>query len=634
MESMATTRRGFVAGAVLVGATALIGGAATGAGRARAEEAPGVAEGAGASSLYYGQGDGLKGPVEGAIQIGADGSIEGAWVLSKEDSPFISDVAAERLCRAVVDEQGLAVDTVTGATFTSLGVLGAFRDALEQAGVDTAPYDAAPVHETSQGEDVSCDVLVIGAGTAGLCAALAAKTDGAMSPNADSGKSVVLIEQLAYVGGCLRVSDSMLTAFAGSRYNEACGSDFTTDELVDYTKTLGKDDVFVEGLMRNVVDNIPAATQALLDRGLAMPVSDARPSTYPGHFGAVWFLRDPVTGEQSMKPDKDGRAYYVNAGGPYLSQSLLSAVRDAGVDLRCDTKATGLEVEGGAVVGVQVTDSLNHAAYTIRPSKVVFASGCVGASHDAVERYAPEMAEAVHFGCAGTTAEAQGWIEDAGGVIVPGVNHTVLGPDGKLGHYGLKSYIYNTAPAVIVNEDGARFMAESPRKQGTTVPQVLAQPDNKAFVLLTKTTADEYRQTVDYLKSRGVAWEAETLDGLAAAAGIDEAGLASTMAAYEELAASGQDDPDFGVAAADLAPLGKDAPYCAVLMRACYNLLDTSVKVDADQRPVDADGQPVFSNAVCAGSIMIANYAYMCGGFSHITAMSSGVRAGNMARGE
>lgn len=99
----------------------------------------------------------------------------------------------------------------------------------------------------------------------------------------------------------------------------------------------GKDDVFVEGLMRNVVDNIPAATQALLDRGLAMPVSDARPSTYPGHFGAVWFLRDPVTGEQSMKPDKDGRAYYVNAGGPYLSQSLLSAVQDAGVDLRCDT---------------------------------------------------------------------------------------------------------------------------------------------------------------------------------------------------------------------------------------------------------------------------------------------------------
>ena len=125
-------------------------------------------EGEPAPRVYEGTAQGLRGELTAHIALADDGSIAGVSVVSTEDSPFISDAAIAQVCSAMIELQSLDVDTASGATFTSLGIMAAARNALESAGVDTSRYAADPV-EDSVADDVPCDVLVIGGGLSGAC---------------------------------------------------------------------------------------------------------------------------------------------------------------------------------------------------------------------------------------------------------------------------------------------------------------------------------------------------------------------------------------------------------------------------------------------------------------------------------
>ena len=182
------TRRSLLAGAM----ASAFAGTTLGAAIAGAEETPGD----GTSLVSYrGQAEGLKSIVKVAVSLSNSGDIERVDVLECGDSPFISDAAAEIVTGQIVERQSIDVDVASGATWTSMGIMEAVRDALESNGVDASAYkSAAP--EMMTGNDVDCDVLVIGGGAAGLSAAIAARTDASMSPGADSGLSVIVVEQL------------------------------------------------------------------------------------------------------------------------------------------------------------------------------------------------------------------------------------------------------------------------------------------------------------------------------------------------------------------------------------------------------------------------------------------------------
>lgn len=625
------SRRGFLTGAVAIGAGAML--TTVGCAPAKDVRAKEPSEGA---RVLKGAASGLKSEIKVAVSLSEDGALESVHVLESGDSPFISDAAIEGITRAMVERQSLNVDAVSGATWSSQGIMDAAKNALDEAGVDISPFMGAPTSEVVAGDDVDCDVLVIGGGAAGLCAALAARTDEVMSPGADSGLNVVLVEQLGYTGGCIRVSDCMILALNGTRYNEAVGSQSPTGELIAFTKENDAQGYMNEILFAKVLDGTGPVTRALADRGLYMPVSDALGKTEPvcGLPSALWTVRDPVTGDNAAQvPDANGYVHGSNAGGPYLAQSLEFAALDANVDIRKSTQVEELIVEGSTVTGVKVVDKVNRLAYTIRPKRIILATGCLGAHGERMKKYAPSAEGAVHFGCAGTTGDGIAWVEDAGGVVLDGKVHYQPGPDGRVGHYGKTAILQNYAPCVMVNVEGKRFFNEAERSRAVANKTYIAQPDNKVFGIVSGKAVEQFQDELTFACNRGVAWKADDLAALSGAAGIDADGFASTIEEYRAAYQAGE-GVDFDTVHEDMVEIAESGPYYAFLMRTLYNLADIGIKVDESFVPIKDDGAPVFDNVKAAGSVIVSNYGFMTGGFSHMMALVSGTLVGHAVRDE
>ncbi len=151
---------------------------------------------------YEGSAYGMQGPIK--VQLVVSGArIASVGILSSKETPIVAKVALERIPARIVETQSLKVDSVTGATLASNGIKNAVADAAKKAGFDVAALRAKEVKVTPKAPQTwNTDVLVIGAGGAGLSAALSA---------AQTGVKVILIEKGSVIGGN--------TMMAGAAYN-------------------------------------------------------------------------------------------------------------------------------------------------------------------------------------------------------------------------------------------------------------------------------------------------------------------------------------------------------------------------------------------------------------------------------
>lgn len=144
------------------------------------------------------------------VTVDAD-KITGIEVVEQSETEGIGAAALPMLVEAVLANQTIGVDAVTGATITSDGFKAAMKDALTQAGADMDKMTAAAEKNELKEETLDTDIVVVGAGAAGLTAALTA---------AQNGRSVILLEKTGMIGGrrALRRARARLPrAPAGSR---------------------------------------------------------------------------------------------------------------------------------------------------------------------------------------------------------------------------------------------------------------------------------------------------------------------------------------------------------------------------------------------------------------------------------
>ena len=132
------------------------------------------------ADTFEGVGTGIGGEMKLNVTV-EGGKITAIEVVFHGETAGISDPAFAQIPQAIIDNQSLAVDVVGGATLTSNGILAAVEAAAAAAGLDVAALKAAEVkaEEVTYANELTADVVVVGAGGAGLAAATAATQNGA-----------------------------------------------------------------------------------------------------------------------------------------------------------------------------------------------------------------------------------------------------------------------------------------------------------------------------------------------------------------------------------------------------------------------------------------------------------------------
>jgi fumarate reductase flavoprotein subunit len=414
----------------------------------------------------------------------------------------------------------------------------------------------AVVIRGSPASDISVDVLVIGAGACGCCAALAAS---------EAGAGVLVVERDATPSGSTSLSSGMIPA-AGSRLQQRAGIEDTADCLADdlIGKAKGKNNA---AIARHVAAQ-SARTIDWLAETHKVPLSTVDSFRYPGHSA---FHMHGV-------PSLDGSE---------LLASLLGAVADAGIEVVTSARARTLFAEADGrinAVGIERPDGREEI---IGCGALVLACNGYGGNREMVARFIPQMAGAHYHGHQGNQGEAVRWGEQLdcriadmgsyqghGGVVTP-----------QMVHLG---WACITEGGFQVNADGQRFSHEN-EGYSEQAMKVLAQPGGIAWTIFDERCHDIAKSVHSHLEADqlGAIGTAETVAKMARAIGCDAAVLEKTVNDVARMAAGEMQDP-FGRDFTGRPPLAP--PYRFARVTGALFHTQGGLEVDEEGRVLRADG--------------------------------------------
>ena len=208
-----------------------------------ASVALGEAVPAAVSGDFTGTAKGFGGDVNVTVTL-TEGVITNVTAEGASETQGIGSVAIEKLPAEIAATGSIAVDTVATATITSNAIIEAAKAALTAAGVNPEDYNV--VVEKGQAEDVirTVDVVVIGAGGAGMSAAITA---------ADAGKTVVIVESQPMVGGnTVRATGGMNAAKTALQDTNTFGEQAGLEKTLNSIETSWADNAVVVELANTV----------------------------------------------------------------------------------------------------------------------------------------------------------------------------------------------------------------------------------------------------------------------------------------------------------------------------------------------------------------------------------------------
>ena len=158
-----------------------------------------------ADGEWTGRGEGRNGPIEISLTV-KNKKIVDYKILSESETDFAKPAIKSVLDQLLAQGNIKSYDAVSGATISSKGTVEAIRNALNLA--------SGKKEKVAKEKDTSCDIVIIGAGGAGLCASIEAKQKGV--------KNVILLEKMGVVGGNTTSATGGLNA-AETRFQKELG---------------------------------------------------------------------------------------------------------------------------------------------------------------------------------------------------------------------------------------------------------------------------------------------------------------------------------------------------------------------------------------------------------------------------
>ncbi len=557
-----------------------------------------AAVGAGAQSYtagaYQAKAQGMGGDVSVEVVFDAD-HIQSVNVTAHNETPGIADPAIAQIPVSIVERQSLGVDAVAGASITSGAILSAVEDCVTQAGGDAEALKTA-VEIEKEDADLTCDVVVVGGGVAGLSAAIEAR---------DNGASVVLVEKMAATGGASALSGGECLA-AGTEMQAKEGIEDSAQALADYWVMKGEGKINEE-MVRSIAMMAPENIEWMQKNGVQFMDTMQTPTSMP------W-----------QNPRRTHKA--ANGAGTGFTEPLTESAKQKGVNILLSSPATGLIVEEGAVVGIEGTTATG-GKLTVRAKNVILATGGYENNLALMEAYSPSIGNLPSHVGEAHAGDGLIWARELGSPIIAGDSGIVLTINYALitsadyDPYGI--YMY-------VNANGERFMNEA-NYWFNRSRLLLDMPGRMYYVLADQKALASGARFEDAVAGGG-GYKADTIEELAALTGINAQTLAGSVNQYNESCAAKED-----------ALFGKDAEKLIALDTPPYYALPTTFnsnsgsfggpQVDDGCRVVGAQGE-IIPGLYAAGEVAngeIFYREYPCSGSAIQSYMAMGRIAGREA---
>lgn len=572
----------------------------------------------GVSGEFTGTAQGLGGDVTVTLTI-TDGKITGCTATGDKETEGIGSKVIDSFPGIVAESGSIAVDAISGATVTSNAFVKAAEAALTEAGLNPEDYKTAIATAAGEDKTLDADLVVVGAGGAGMTAAISAAADGL---------KVVVVESQAMVGGnSVRSTGGMNAAKTPLQDNNTFGEDagvektlvaaegyaenetitalaatvteqwaaykenpvgyFDSVELMELDTMIGGKGINNPELVKTLCSNTADSIEWLDSIGA--------PLTSVGAFGgaSVKRIHRPVNAE--------GKTVSV---GAYIVPILEQKMLDSGVELVLNTTVdTILTDESGAACGVSGV-ATDGSKLTVNADAVILATGGFGANLDMVVSYKPELAGFMTTNASGIQGQGIKMAEALGAATVDmeqiQIHPTVEANTASLITEGLRG-----DGAILVNAEGKRFFDEVSTRDKVSAAEI-AQPGSYSYLIVDQAMVDASNVIQGYI-TKGFTTQGETYEELAKALGMDEATFAETMNTWNSYVEA-KNDPDFG--RTSFANPLNTAPYYAIKVTAGVHHTMGGLKINPAAEVLTEDGTAIaglFAAGEVTGGVHGAN---------------------------
>lgn len=550
---------------------------------------------------YEGSAKGYKSEIKVEVKIADGNTLSDVKVTKHEETEGIGSKAVEKLPPLMVSQQKVDVDVLTGATFTSKGIIEAVKDAFKKANLDPKDLKAnADGKKDEKVEKLEVDVVVIGAGGAGLTAAIEL---------ANNNKKVILLEKNEIAGGNSVKSTGGMNA-AETKYQKAMDlKEFKEEKGIEKTIATAREK-YPE--LKELADKVEKQFQEYLLR-----------SDNKGYFDSVdLFILDTLIGGKNLnnhklvevlaKESADGIEWLEKNGaklssvgsfggasvkrihrpvnaegktiavGSYIVPILTKNVENnKNIKIIYGAPANELIVADGKISGVKAK------GYEISAKAVIIASGGFGYNLEMVEKYKPELKGFISTNSPGITGDGIVMAEKIGAKLVDmnqiQIHPTVFKETSSLITEGLRG-----DGAILVNQEGKRFVDEVGTRDAVSAAEI-AQTGSYAYLIIDQKMYDASNVIQGYVKKE-MAVKGESIKDLAKALKIDEKTFEETMNKWNKSVSDGS-DPEFN--RTSFAKPLDTAPFYAIKVTPGVHHTMGGIAINEKAEVLDTKDQPI-----------------------------------------
>ncbi len=574
----------------------------------------------GVAGTYEGSGEGRNGQITVAVTLDDEGVITDIEVTEHEETEGVGTLAFDEMIPAMVENNSLAVDTVSSATLSSGGLLEAVENALLAAGVDPADYENEVAAEQAEDTEYDVDVVIIGAGGAGMSAAASAAAEGA---------SVLVLEKSAAIGGNKKLGEGTydsadpelqksieMTADNRAEVEEEISvvtddpeyqalMDDVAADYAEWEETNGEtlfDSVnwhalqtYTGGgsidnipLIRTYAEQAPATLEWLVDE-IGVPF---KTEYIFMAIGGKWSRGHQIDMVAATGSEGD------NGGSVYISKrEEYATARD--VVIETNAQVTALVLEDGAVVGCEA-ERADGSTITVNAGSVILTTGGYGANEELVLKYSDGAITTTLHSCAVSSTGDGLELAEAVGANLINLDQIQVHPLGDpIDDCGcVAEFVGNWMSAteyLFVNKEGQRFINEDATRYEISMAE-LQQTDGQMWLIVDSSTitdqvASDRAEQIDSLLADGHSYVADTLEELAEQIGVDADALTATVEQYNEYMTNGKDE-DFGKSASEEYTIA-EGPFYASLRTPTVHYTMGGIEINTETQVLDADGNAI-----------------------------------------